>query len=250
LIQAAKLESIGTLAAGIAHEVKNPLQTLLTGLDYLSNHAPANNQATTCVLSEMRDSVQRANSIIHELLQLSAPTKFHTSPQDLNAIVESALRLIHNQLAASHITVVRNLAADLPSVQIDSGKIGQVFLNLFINALQAMAQAGMLSVATRAVQIGEDLALQDRIFRQFKPSETVVVTEVQDTGTGISEAHLPKIFDPFFTTKQIGVGTGLGLSVVKKIVHLHGGVIAIRNTPPRGVLVTLVLKAHTDEHRN
>ena len=118
----------------------------------------------------------------------------------------------------------------------------QVFINLFINALHAMSQGGTLTVTTRVVQWSEDLASQESIFRQFKTGDTLAVTEVQDTGTGMPEALLPKVFDPFFTTKPVGHGTGLGLTVVRKIVDLHGGAIAIRNAPPGGVRVTLILK--------
>jgi signal transduction histidine kinase len=138
--------------------------------------------------------------------------------------------------------VVRQLAVDLPPVRMDRGKMEQVFINLFINALHAMSQGGTLTVATRTVQWSEDLASHERIFRQFRPGNTLAVIEVQDTGTGIPENLLSKIFDPFFTTKPVGHGTGLGLAVVKKIVDLHGGAIDIRNAPPGGVRVTLALK--------
>jgi two-component system NtrC family sensor kinase len=247
LIQAAKLESIGTLAAGIAHEVKNPLQTMLMGLHYLAHNLPAGNEGVTLALSDMRDAVKRANSIVLNLSQLSAATEFETKEGDLNALIERALGLIHSELIASQIAVVRKLAEDLPSIQMDGGKMEQVFINLFINALQAMPQGGDLTIATRAVRLGQDLALHERIFRQFKPGDTVLVAEVQDTGTGVLEANLAKIFDPFFTTKPVGIGTGLGLSVSKKIVDLHGGALDIRNAPQRGVVVTVILKVNQEK---
>jgi PAS domain S-box-containing protein len=247
LIQAAKLESIGTLAAGIAHEVKNPLQTMLMGLHYLAHNLPAGNEGVTRALGDMRDAVQQANSIIQSVLQLSAAAEFETKVGDLNALIERSLGLIHSELIASQVTVSRKLAKNLPPVQMDRGKMEQVFINLFINALQAMPQGGDLTVATRAVQLGHDLALHEPIFRHFKAGDTVLVAEVQDTGTGVLEAHLAKLFDPFFTTKAVGIGTGLGLSVSKKIVDLHGGAIDIRNAPQRGAVVTLVLKAKQEE---
>ena len=113
LIQAAKLESVGTLAAGVAHEVKNPLQTMLMGLDYLANNLSGGNDNTTLVLSDMRDAVTRANAIIRELLQLSAPTDFKPKGEDLNGLVERSLWLINSEVVASQITVVRKLDARL-----------------------------------------------------------------------------------------------------------------------------------------
>jgi len=247
LIQAAKLESVGTLAAGVAHEVKNPLQTILMGLDYLARNLPGDNDNLTLVLTDMRDAVNRANTIIRELLQLSGPRDFALKVEDLNSLVERSLWLIHSEIVASRITMVCKLDAELPRVRLDRSKMEQVFINLFINALQAMSQGGVLTVATRHGRFGEDRNLTGPAFAQFKPGDPVVMAEVQDTGGGIPEADLPKIFDPFFTTKPAGVGTGLGLSVVKKIMDLHGGAIDIRNNPLGGVLVTLILKAEPEK---
>ena len=243
LIQAAKMESVGTLAAGVAHEVKNPLQTMLMGLDYLGNNLSGGNDNTMLVLSDMRDAVTRANVIIRELLQLSAPTDFKLKEEDLNGLVERALWLINSEVFAAQIKVVRKLDADLPPVMLDRSKMEQVFINLFINALQAMSQGGVLTVTTLQRRFGEDLNLTGPAFAQFKAGDLVVIAEVQDTGEGIPEHHLPRIFDPFFTTKPTGVGTGLGLSVVRKIMELHGGAIDIRNRPLGGVVVTLLFRA-------
>jgi two-component system, NtrC family, sensor kinase len=247
LIQAARLESVGTLAAGVAHEVKNPLQTILSGLDYLDN-APAARQDSnkTLVLADMRDAVTRANAIIRELLQLSAATDFAPREEDLNALLERSLWLINSEIIASQITVVRKLDADLPRVRLDRGRMEQVFINLFMNALQAMSHGGVLTVTTRHRRFGVDLKLSGPAFSQFDSGKPVVIAEVQDTGTGIPEANLPKVFDPFFTTKPTGLGTGLGLSVVKKIMDLHGAAIDLRNAPLGGALVTLIFKAEPE----
>ena len=243
LIQAAKLESVGTLAAGVAHEVKNPLQIILLGLDYLSVNLPGMNDGATLVLTDMRDAVTRANLIIRELLQLSASADFELKGEDFNDLLEHSLRLINSEIVASQIIVVRNLAADLPRALLDHSKMEQVLINLLINALQAMSQGGVLTVTTRHRVLGEDLKMNGSIFPQAKPGDRVVIAEVQDTGKGIATAHLPKIFDPFFTTKEVGVGTGLGLSVAKKIMDLHGGAIDLQNTARGGVVATLMLRA-------
>src|SRR6266853_717737 len=246
LIQAARLESVGALAAGVAHEVKNPLQTILMGLDYLVPNYPAGNENIAMVLSDMRDAVTRANTIIRGLLQLSSQADFEMKREDLNALVRRALGLINAQMIASKVSVVGKLDAHLPPVKIDRGKIEQVFINLFINALQAMSPGGVLTVTTRAGRFGEDLKVDENAFGQFSRGERVVLAEVQDTGTGIAAQNLPKVFDPFFTTKPVGVGTGLGLSVVKKIVDFHGGGVDIQNAAQGGVVVTLVLRAEPE----
>jgi PAS domain S-box-containing protein len=243
LIQAAKLESVGTLAAGVAHEVKNPLQTILMGLDYLANTLPRSADDTAEVLSDMRDAVNRADSIVRELLQLSAAKDFDLVETDLNSVVERSLCLMHGELIASRISLVCRLGPDLPRVLLDRSKIEQVLINLVINAVQAMDHDGGLTVTTRQCRFGEDLKLSGPGFAQFTAGDSVVIVEVQDTGKGIPEAHLPRIFDPFFTTKPAGVGTGLGLSVVKKIMDLHNAGIDIRNHPRGGVAVTLIFTA-------
>ena len=243
LIQSAKMECIGTLAAGVAHEVKNPLQTILMGLDYVNNSLPQRTENVGLVLGDMRDAVVRADSIIRELLQLSADTAFELTQGDLNGLVERSLRLLNAELVAARTNVVCRLEPSLPPVRMDARKMEQVLLNIFINALQAMTQGGTLRVTTRSGRLGEDLQVNGSLADQFRPGERLVVAEVQDTGPGIDPQHLARIFDPFFTTKPVGKGTGLGLSVVKKIIDLHKGALEVLNAPEGGVVVILVLRA-------
>ena len=243
LIRAAKLQSIGTLAAGVAHEVKNPLQTILIGVDYLTTSLPQPADGIAVALSDIRDAVRRANAIIRELLQLSADTAFELSEGDLNGLVERCLRLLNSELLAARIEVTRRLEPDLPRVRMDAQKMEQVLLNLFLNALQAMPQEGSLRVTTQSGRLETDLHLNGSVAAQFRPGERLVLAQIQDTGPGIACEHLERIFDPFFTTKPVGTGTGLGLSIVKKIMDLHGGVVEIRNAPEGGAVVTLAFRA-------
>ncbi len=242
LIQAAKMECIGTLAAGVAHEVKNPLQTILIGLDYVGGclREPGENVATA--LTDMRDAVRRADAIVKELLQLSRDTAFELHEGDLNEIVERCLRLLNSELLGTGANVVCRLESGLPLVRMDARKMEQVFLNLCINALQAMSQHGSLLITTRSGRLQEDLHVNGAVAEQFRPGERIVVAEVQDNGPGIAQEHLARIFDPFFTTKSAGQGTGLGLSVVKKIIQMHGGAIDVCNAREGGVVVTLALR--------
>jgi signal transduction histidine kinase len=243
LVQAARFESIGTLAAGVAHEVKNPLQTILMGLHYLSQKLAVADSDVALALSDMRESVLRANTIISDLLTLSKVTQFQMKSESLNEIIQRSLRLVHSQLDAAGVTLALNLAPDLPSAELDKHRMEQVFLNLFLNSIQAMPAGGALTVTTRVLVRNGDPASVPPFFRKFKPGQKLIVVEVKDTGTGIKETDLPRVFDPFFTTKPVGVGTGLGLSMAKMIIDRHGGVIALNNAPGGGVLVTIALIA-------
>lgn len=253
LIQAAKMESIGTLAAGVAHEVKNPLQTILIGLDYLARNSPNPAENLQMVLTDMRDAVWRANNIVGELLQLSADAPFQLTAGDLNAVVNRSLWLVNPELVAARTNVVCHLETGLPPIRMDNRKIEQVLLNLIINALQAMPQHGTLQVTTRSGRLADDLYLSGGMAGRFGPDERLVVAEVHDNGHGIAQEHLARIFDPFFTTKPVGKGTGLGLSIVKKIIDLHEGSMEVRNAPEGGVIVTLAFRAcekNNEEEKN
>ncbi len=243
LIQAAKMECIGTLAAGVAHEVKNPLQTILMGLAYLTNQTPPENAEIRLALDEMRSAVQRADSIIRELLQLSASARVELQENDLTQVLKASLLLMHYELLAAQTVVVLELTDDLPRVLLDKSKMEQVFVNLFLNACQAMLQGGTLTVRTWSEPWSSTSPLNDLLENLFKYGERVVIAQVQDTGIGIPERDLPRVFDAFFSTKPCGGGTGLGLSVVKSILDLHGGLIKVENVPEGGALVTLILKA-------
>jgi PAS domain S-box-containing protein len=243
LIRAAKLESLGRLAAGVAHEVKNPLAIILTGVNYLSHHLPTYDDRTTTVFHDVKDAVKRADTIIKGMLDFSAPKELTLCPEDLNAVVERSLLLLKHEMDRAHITLVRLLGDGLPKVQLDADKIEQVFVNILMNAIQAMPRGGTLTVKTYATQYASLLTNgSSRGTDRFGSEETVVIAEADDTGIGIPEDKLPKIFDPFFTTKPTGKGTGLGLAVTKSIVELHRGMIDVNNRPGGGVRVTIAFR--------
>jgi len=243
LIQAAKLESVGTLAAGVAHEVKNPLQTILLGLRYVSRSLVSTDENIVQTLADMREAIKRADAIIRELLALSAVSEFHREPGSLNAVIEGALMLMRNQFVAAKVNVKCELCPSLPLVMMDHGKLQQIFLNFFLNAVQAMPEGGTLCVTTSSTQKNGHHQQYASLFQRFQCGDRLVVAEVQDTGRGIADADLPRVFDPFFTTKAVGEGTGLGLTVAQKIVELHGGAVTIGNAAPRGAHVAVAFKA-------
>jgi signal transduction histidine kinase len=224
LIQAEKLECIGTLAAGVAHEVKNPLQTLLMGVHYLSGRADGDEELKL-VIREMRDSIQRADSIVRELVTFAGTNHPDKREESLNAIIEQALGLMRYELTHCHVEVVRELDPALPSLPLDANKLQQAFLNLFLNAVHAMPQGGTLSV--RTWRRPADPGVTDAGPNRPRPCEVLV--EVGDTGGGIPADKLRQIFDPFYTLKPAGKGTGLGLTVTRRIIELHGGAIEARN---------------------
>jgi signal transduction histidine kinase len=228
LIESAKLETIGRLAAGVAHEVKNPLMTLTMVADYLAQVVPADEPEGPMMLQDMRDAIQRANRVITDLLDFSRPGDLTLANEDFHAIVERALSLVKLEINRHHIDVVRQFDESLPPLPVDKNKIEQVLVNVFMNAIQVMPQGGTLAVQTSVTPSDDG-------------GSGALTVEIDDTGPGIPDAHLTKIFEPFFTTKPSSQGTGLGLCVARQIVHLHGGTIALGNRAEGGARVTLVL---------
>lgn len=246
LIQAAKLESVGTLAAGVAHEVKNPLQIIIMGLDLLDCRCDAADEVVRTTLGDMRDAVLRADTITRELLHFSTATEFTPCPADLEAVIERSLWLLRTDITKAGVTVVKRFSGKLPLVAIDIQKIQQVLINLTNNSLQAMVQGGTLTLTTLSGRFSRSLSSRHRSGGHLGRHEPTVILRIHDTGPGIPPDQLQRIFDPFFTTKAVGFGSGLGLSVVKKIVDLHHGVIHFQNSPRGGLVVTLVFPALQD----
>ncbi|MCY2954157.1 MAG: PAS domain-containing protein [Planctomycetota bacterium] len=238
LIQAEKLKSTWRLAAGVAHEVKNPLAIISLGMEYLLGNLPAGSDDVRITLEEMRSAIKRADSVIRGLLNYSQLTRLEASPGQLNCIIEQAMLLARHELVRCRVTVVRELAEDLPLVRLDANKMEQVFINVFLNAAHAMPRGGTMTVRTSV--------RADRNEGNAK----FVVAEVEDTGAGIPPNKLGSVFEPFFTTKSPGKGTGLGLSVSKTIVELHGGTIAIANRDGGGARATISLKGVHDHVRS
>ena len=245
LMHAERLETVGRMAAGVAHEVQNPLQILLMSLDYLSQRLPDRDPVLDGVLNEMRNATRRANAIIRGLLDFSRSDDLERTAQDLNALVNNALALVKHTLSPHQVELQTQLAPGLPPLALDGMKIEQVLVNLFTNALHAMPKGGTLTVRTQAERLTETHRdLGSREAGHFYAGDTVVRVEIEDTGGGIPPDILRKVFDPFFTTKATGKGTGLGLAIVKRIIDLHSGEIEINNRPEGGVRCRLMFKAH------
>ena len=241
LIEAEKTKSIARLAAGVAHEVKNPLAIISMGLDFFGTQF-ADDPVNGGVLKELVDALRRADDVIKGLLDFSAPKQISMEPNDLNDVIRKALVLVRGEMKPNMHTVVQHLA-DIPPVRLDPDKISQIFVNIFTNALHAMPEGGELEITTRTEQVTSVGSNIGGIKSEaFQAGDHVAIVEVADTGTGFPPENLARIFDPFFTTKPTGKGTGLGMTVVKSIVDLHGGTITIKNRPTCGAQVTLTLK--------
>ncbi len=241
LIEAEKMKMVGRLAAGVAHEVKNPLAVVKMGTEFLSMHEMAGEPDVRETLTGMVDAVSRADAVIRGLLDFSAPKTLEVRPESLNAVIERALILVRGDLKG--IAIERELARSLPVVKLDVGKISQVFINLLTNAAHAMEGGGMITVRTYTKQLtGVGANVSDQRMESFRIGQALVIVEIDDTGHGIPEEKLPKIFEPFYTTKPTGKGTGLGLSVVKTIVDLHQATIDLRNLPSGGTRATMMFR--------
>ncbi|MCH9014746.1 MAG: PAS domain S-box protein [Gemmatimonadetes bacterium] len=248
LIEAEKLESVGRLAAGVAHEVKNPLMVILTGVKILTQHLQDGSGDIRVLLDDMTDAVARADAVICGLLDFARPHDFELVPEDLNTIVEQSLSLVKHEMDKSHVTLAKELAPDLPKVNLNAFKIQQVLINLFTNAVHAMPEGGELTVRSYSRPVRQLASNPNSVEREnLLTSESDVILEVDDTGTGIPEDKLAKIFDPFFTTKPTGKGTGLGLSVSWQIVEMHGASIEFKNRDEGGVTVTIIFRSDAGE---
>jgi signal transduction histidine kinase len=242
LIHAEKMKTAGRLAAGVAHEVKNPLAILLLSLDYLSGVLPEPGAPVAEVLQDMRDAVGRADTIIRGLLDFSASEKLDLQPGDLNSVIEKAILLVRHSRQMNHVQLVKSLAPGLPPAAIDQNKAVQALVNLFSNAIDAMPDGGTLAIRSYLKQPSERDA-GSQTSGDFRAEAAWIAVEMEDSGSGIPPDKLTRIFDPFFTTKPPGKGTGLGLTVTQKIMELHEGVLQITNRQEGGVRACLLFRA-------
>lgn len=243
LIQSEKFNAAGRLASGVAHEVKNPLGIIKQGAEYLEGKLLPSEKAAPGVLRMIQDNIKRADTIIRALLDFSKVSKLEKRPEDINSILESSLVLIQHSPMLENIKIIRELGKDLPVVSVDKGKMEQVFINILLNAVQAMPGGGDLFLRTYRARLGElknDMKVSGEDYS--KQGEEVLMIEIEDTGAGITGEDLKKVFDPFFTTKEPGQGTGLGLSVSKNILAMHKGLIEIQSSEGKGAKVIITLK--------
>lgn len=233
-----KLAAIGSLAAGVAHEIRNPLSSIKGYATYFGSRFAEGSEDREAA-RVMVQEVERLNRVISDLIGLARPSDIALRPVDAGFLVRHVLRLVRQDAAHRGVTVRvqpedgparhepdRNAANAFPRALLDPDRFSQALLNVFLNALEAMPGGGELSVGLAAA-----------------PGHRIAVS-VRDTGSGIAPEHLTTIFDPYFTTKS--QGTGLGLAIVHKIVEAHGGEVSLRSTPGQGTEVTFLLPAEPE----
>ena len=232
LLQAEKLTSLGQMAASIAHEVNNPLTGVLVYTQLLAKKMASDTlskEVALDYLSKMASEIDRSSRIIRNLLGFARPSAPKLSTVDVNQVIEKALSLVAHQAELERIQVTKELDPSLPKLWADFDQLRQVFVNLILNAIQAMENGGTLTLRT------------------FPTNERGVRLKIEDTGSGISPENLRKLFTPFFTTKKKGQGVGLGLAVGHEIIEKHGGRIDVESKVGKGTTFTVSLPGQGGE---
>ena len=230
VLQAKKLAAIGTFSSGIAHELNNPLNNISLSADILlEEYDSMSPEEAKEILEDIISQTERASSIVKNLLDFSREKTPSIQPLKLHEVINSTAKLIENELRIKGVHLESWVPDNLPSVLGDFNKLQQVFLNLFLNAIQAMPEGGLIHVDGREEPKG------------------YVRIDVSDTGCGISKEALDKIFDPFFTTKKVGEGTGLGLSIVYGIIKKHDGHIEVKSKLNQGTTFSIFLPVAKSE---
>ncbi len=228
LIQAEKLAALGIVAAGIAHEVKNPLAIIIQGVDYLKS-STGSDKILIDVVNRINNSAFRADSIIKGLLSFTRQMPIQTEQVEIKPVIEETLSFIEHQLKLKHIRLVKQFSTDLPKVTIDINQIKQVFLNILLNSIDAMREGGTITISAEAMG--------------SVPEERHLQIIFADTGCGIPADAIEKVFDPFYTTKDSSRSAGLGLSITKGIIDKHHGTVRIESEPDKGTRVIVELPA-------
>ena len=226
LIQSAKMASLGTLAAGVAHEIKNPLAIILQGIEYLK-YSLSSDASLLDVAERINRAVLRADRIVKGLLNFSRQTPFKFAETDIASVVEESISFVELQAGRKNISLIRQFAPELPKVMTDSDQMKQVFINVLNNAFEAMSQGGTLEIAIEQIKDGD--------------SRNYLRIKFTDNGCGIPEKDLQNVFDPFFSTKQKDGNSGLGLSIIKGIIDGHLGTINIESVTDKGTSVIIKL---------
>ncbi len=229
LIRTEKLAALGQLAAGVAHEINNPLGSILV-LSYLLLEDLDKQRPEWAQVEKIVREATRCKEIVQGLLEFARYMPAKMTPLNLNDILDEVLSLVEDHLLFQYIEVVKNLDPGLPPVLGDKNRLEQVFINLLMNGGEAMEGMGRLVVST-----------------SLAPEGDLVRVRFQDTGPGIPESHLSRLFDPFFTTKEVGRGVGLGLSISYNIIQKHLGRIFVEETGPQGTTFAIELPVYKKE---
>ena len=223
-----RLASLGRLAAGIAHEIRNPLSSIKGFATYFRERykeVPEDEKTAEIMVQE----VERLNRVIGQLLEFARPMKIDRKPTSLHTVIQHSLKMIQRQAQDKNINITTNLSPEIKNVSVDADRINQVLLNLYLNSIEAMEHGGTLSVEL-----------------SWDADSKRTKIAVSDTGAGINKEDLVHVFDPYFTTKQSG--TGLGLAIVHRVIESHDGEVRVESEPGKGTAVTILLPVSDNEY--
>ena len=260
LIRTEKLASIGRFAAGVAHEVGNPLGSILGYTSILAGDE-VTREETRDYLKRIEKEIERINRIVKELLNFARPSRLDIQEVEINKVIEETLSLLSYQKSFKNIETRLTLQSDLPMIKGNESQLSQVFINIILNAVDAMPNGGVLGIETENYVVGsrergdwEHPYLRRRkndpletdyfhlrspnpflvLFTKFSRGDRLIKVQISDTGMGIKKEDMEKIFDPFFTTKDPDKGTGLGLSVSLRIIESLEGEVKVRSEGGKG----------------
>lgn len=242
LARVERLASLGELAAGVAHEIRNPLAGIAGALQVMSRSQDKDSKHYT-IFKEVFDQVKRLDGFVTNLLKFARPRESKFTNIYLEEIIQKSLFMVHTQIENKQIKVVENYEENLPKIPGDAGQLQQVFINLFINAIDAMDPGGTLTIKIRLELKPDHKPGNCSEVPKIKLLNFLAV-EVTDTGKGIDSSSHEMIFNPFYTTKSDG--TGLGLSISHRIIEQHGGSITVESTPGKGSTFTVLLPVQSD----
>ena len=225
LVESHKLRAVGTLVAGVAHELNNPLNnTLLTASALEEDLEELSHEEKMDMVHDIIKETERSRTIVRNLLDFARESEYKNVAMDLDNLLKNSIRLVHNRVKLAKINLQTKITPDLPPVHGDEQALQQVFINLILNAVDALPPKGQITVSAS----------------KSKQTDFIEIS-VTDNGPGIPEHILPRIFDPFFTTKVKEKGTGLGLSVSQGIIHRLGGNISVKSQEGLGTIFTVLL---------
>jgi PAS domain S-box-containing protein len=231
LLQSEKMASLGKLAAGVAHQLNNPLGGITLYSQLLMEEYDLDERAKEDLRRILKDA-QRCRDTVKELLEFARQTRQDMRPHDINQAISRTLFLLENQALFQNIRIIRNFTPNLPMVHGDIQQLNHLFMNIILNAAEAMEGKGQLTIGTYCF-----------------PDNDRCYVEIEDSGPGIPEEVLPHIFEPFFTTKEVGKGTGLGLSLAYGIVQSHRGKIMAKSKPGEGTVFIIELPLHRQRNK-
>jgi PAS domain S-box-containing protein len=242
LIQSEKMASLGQIAAGVAHEINNPISGIMVYLHTLATDLENDRfdrKQALIFLTDSKHELTRCSKIIKSLLDFSRQSHPMLAPVDLGSILDETFSIIGHRAKLQAIEVVQHIDPGLPRIQADMDQLKQVFFNLILNAIQAMPRGGRLTIHAAQVDDKEGLT---------KSPESVRI-DVKDTGCGIAQENIGKLFTPFFTTKEKGEGVGLGLAVAYGIIKRHGGDIRVMSSKEKGTTFSVFLGCEEEREK-